>query len=77
MASKTVKSVKTSYKVNSTSGVNLRKGPGLQPICVLQMDTEVVEVPIAAEIAVEGWVPVTCEQGSGWVMAEYLTKLED
>ena len=58
------------FAVTFPRGLNLREGPGRQHkvVTVLPMGT----VVLAAGAAEEGWLPVACDLGAGWVDIRYL-----
>lgn len=67
------------YKVTSEKGLYLRKGPAKAfPVKkVLKTGAELVEIPLPAEVAVPGWIPVKAGKQFGWVMAEHCQKVEE
>lgn len=63
--------------VASATGLNLRRGPGLEVLKILPDGAELQLVDIPPEATIEGWCPVIAGDGSrGWVMDQYIQPLE-
>ena len=43
----------------------------------MKTGAELVEIPLPAEVAVPGWIPVKAGKQFGWVMAEHCQKVEE
>lgn len=73
----TVEPVVRKAVVASATGLNLRRGPGLDVLQILPDGAELQMVEIPGDAAIEGWCPVITGDGNrGWVMDQYIRPLE-